>query len=148
MKILFLIFLCCTINFLKSQPTIKDYEQKTILVSNGKYFLNNAPLTLQELVKKMEGQSTEGFMLATDSYKDFKKSKTLRLLSLGLFISPLFIISTNQNVVNYRRRQNIGLALYSTSFLFLGISANFISKSGNKMARAIWTYNRDVLFAK
>jgi hypothetical protein len=125
-----------------TQPTIKNYEVKTIMVVDNKYEKVKKIFNLKEVIAEINRVSKEGGMFANDGYKDYKKSKAMGYISAGLSLGAIVLLADNSTA----KTSNIGIGLVVASFVPGSLSTYFRKLSTKKINRAIWLHNRDVLF--
>lgn len=97
---------------------------------------------MQEIVTEINKFSKEGGMFATDGYKDYKTSKVLNVVSLSLSMGALVLILDNRST----RSVNIGLGMSLASLIPSSFAIRYRKKGNQKVAKAIWLHNRDILF--
>lgn len=115
----------------------KKYELETIYLSGNGYIKNNQSFKLRNLKSEFNFtvQGLEGYQ----AYRaDNKKFIVTYSIGLGLLLSGL----------TYQSNKQTSNLLIIASAVPIAFSLHFSIRSQNRLSKAIWIRNRDVLLAK
>ena len=118
----------------------KKYELETIYLSGNGYIKNNQSFKLRNLSNEFNF-TAQGLEAYRGYQADRKKFIVTYSIGLGLFFGGLL----------YSRDQfnpNVVLATSMASLVPLSFSFHFAIRSQNRLSKAIWIRNRDVLLVK
>jgi hypothetical protein len=115
----------------------KKYELETIYLGGNGYIKNNQSFKLRNLSNEFNftAQGLKGYQ----AYRaDRKKFIVTYSIGLGLLIGGLI----------YENNKQTSNLLVPASFVPITFSLHFAIRSQNRLSKAIWIRNRDVLLAK
>ncbi|MCX8491397.1 MAG: hypothetical protein ORN54_10045 [Cyclobacteriaceae bacterium] len=112
----------------------KKYELETIYLSGSGYIKNNQSFKLRNLSNEFNS-TVQGLKFYQAYWADKKKFIVTYTLGLGLLIGGMAYSGNQLN-------RNV---LVLTSLGTIGISLHFSMRSQNRLSKAIWARNRDVL---
>lgn len=115
----------------------KKYELETIYLSGNGYIKNNQSFKLRNLSNEFNF-TLQGLKFYQGYKADNKKALVAYTLGLGLLLGGLAYSGDQIN-------PNV---LLLTSVVPIGFSLHFSIRSQNRLSKAIWIRNRDVLLAK
>jgi hypothetical protein len=120
-----------------SMSFFKKYELETIYLNNNGYIKNNQSFKLRNLKNEFNFtvQGLEGYQ----AYRaDNKKFIVTYSIGLGMLLSGLA----------YQGNKQTSNLLVFASVVPIAFSLHFSIRSQNRLSKAIWIRNRDVLLAK
>lgn len=131
----FMIALTSVVSAQSTDGFRRKYETETIYFSGNGYIKNETKYRLSHLKTEFDF-SKEGMLMHNESRKDQRKFYGFYVLSLGALIA---------GGATYHQNRGLSAAFYAGSLASVSTSIYFAIRSQNRLQKAVWLRNRDVL---